>query len=61
MVDDVQGDDEGGLHGEDDCADDDGISRRFMGRSSLTRGAGEKRASQVLRRRNVILRLAAEG
>jgi len=37
------------------------MSRRFMGRLSLTRGAGQKRASQVLRRRDVILRLAAEG
>jgi hypothetical protein len=36
------------------------MSRRFMGRLSLTR-AGQKRASQVLRRRDVILRLAAEG
>ena len=32
------------------------MSRRFMGRLS-----GQKRASQVLRRRDVILRLAVEG
>jgi hypothetical protein len=54
--DEVQGDQEGGLH-----AGRDGDSRRFMGRLSLTRGAGSERASQVLRRRFVILRLAAEG
>jgi hypothetical protein len=30
------------------------MSRRFMGRLSLTRGAGQKRASQVLRRRGTV-------
>jgi hypothetical protein len=59
--DEVQGDQEGGLHGEGGDAGRDGDSRRFMGRLSLTRGAGSERASQVLRRRFVILRLAAEG
>ena len=46
------------LQGEDGCA---GGDVRLTGRLSLTRGAGQKRASQVLRRRDVILKLAAEG
>ena len=31
------------------------MSRRFMGRLSLTLGVGQKRGSQVLRRRDVVL------
>ena len=38
------------------------MSRRFMGRLSLTRGAGQEALHRKsLRRRDVILRLAAEG
>jgi hypothetical protein len=56
MADDVQGDDEGGLHGEDGHAGDDGDVAPLHGPPF-----GQKRASQVLRRRDVILRLAVEG